>query len=147
MQFQPITANALRSTLDYAERVCTSRDFHLFHGIEDRRVDFRMVAGTLVDLGAPIADWRFDPRVLDVRLPDGFPVYYVGNERRYGGEVAERLGAVREEYRRRLTDWLFADKPPVPTKSDEFLVGAWLIQHMPTVEDLIDQAHPWGEAA
>lgn len=137
-----ITANALRQTLDYAERVCGSRDFHRFHGIEDRRVDFRMVAGRLLDLGAPIADWRFDPRVFDVRLPGAMPVYYDGDTRCYGGTEAENLRGIRREYEKRLTNWLFSDKPPVARKSDEERVCVFLIQHMPTVEQFVDEGFP-----
>ena len=137
-----IPADTLRQTLDYAERVCGSRDFHLFHDIEDRRVDFRMVAGRLLDLGAPIADWRFDPRVFDVRIPDAMPVYYEGDVRRYGGEAAECLRGIRREYEKRLIDWFMADKPPVPLRSDEGKVCHWLIQHMPSVEEFIDEGWP-----
>ena len=122
MRFEKIPADTLRQTLDYAERVCGSRDFHLFHGIEDRRVDFRMVAGALLDLGAPIADWRFDPRVFDVRLPDAMPVYYTSTHSRddtknYGGVAGEALRGIRGEYHSALTNWLFADKRPVPFRS------------------------------
>jgi hypothetical protein len=138
----PIPADTLRQTLDYAERVCGSRDFHLFYCIGDRRVDFRMVAGRLVDLGAPIADWRFDPRVFDVRIPGELPVYYEGDVRRYGGVEAEALRGIRGEYHARLTNWLFADKRPVPFKSDEEAVCAFLIQHMPSVEEFIDEGFP-----
>lgn len=142
MRHDRIPADTLRQTLDYAERVCGSRNFHLFHGIEDRRIDFRMVAGRLLNLGAPIADWRFDPRVFDVRLPGEFPVYYEGDLRRYGGEAAEKLRGIRGEYHSRLTNWLFADKRPVPFKSDEEAVCAWLIQHMPSVEEFVDEGFP-----
>ena len=143
----PITADTHRQTLDYAERVCGSRDFHLFHDIEDRRIDFRMVAGRLLDLGAPIADWRFDPRVFDVRLPVEMPVYYetvhsAEDTKRYGGEAAETLRGIRGDYHSRLTNWLFADKRPVPFKSDEEAVCLWLIQHMPSVEAFVDEGFP-----
>lgn len=142
MRNEKITANTLRQTLDYAEAVLASRNFHLFHDITDRRVDFRMVAGQLIDMGAPIADWRFDPRVFDVRIPDALPVYYVGDTRCYGGEAAETLRGIREEYRKRLTNWLFADAPPVAPKSDAFIVCAWLITHMPSVEEFVDEGFP-----
>ncbi|ALC12513.1 hypothetical protein [Sphingopyxis sp. 113P3] len=142
-----IPADTLRQTLDYAEQVCGKFNFHLLNGIEDRRVDFRMVAGRLLDMGAPIADWRFDPRVFEVRIPDHLPVYYTSTHSRedtknYGGEAAETLRGIREEYRKRLTDWLFADKAPVDFKSDEALVCVWLIHHMPTVEEFIDEGFP-----
>lgn len=142
-----IPADTLRQTLDYAEQVCGSRNFHLFHGIEDRRVDFRMVAGTLLDLGAPIADWRFDPRVFDVRIPDAMPVYYetvhsVEDTKRYGGEAAETLRGIRREYEKRLIDWFLADKPVIASRSDEGKVCAFLIQHMPSVEEFIDEGFP-----
>lgn len=142
MRHQRIPADTLRQSLDYAERVCGKFDFHLFNGITDRRVDFRMVAGRLLDMGAPIADWRFDPRVFGVRLPSALPVYYVGNDRCYGGEAAETLRGIREEYRKRLADWLFADKARVPFRSDEEAVCLWLIQHMPSVEEFVDEGFP-----
>lgn len=147
-----ISANELRLTLDYAEAVLGSRDFHLFHDITDRRVDFRVVTARLIDLGAPIADWRFDPRVFGVRIGDALPVYYetvhsVEDTKRYGGEAAETLRGVREEYRTALTNWMFADKPPVASKSDEGRVCAWLIQWMPSVEEFIDEGFPMGAAA
>lgn len=143
-----IPADTLHQTLDYAERVCGSRDFHLFHGIEDRRVDFRMVAGSLLDKGAPIADWRFDPRVFDVRIPDAMPVDrkfdLLGNlvSEQYCGVEAEKLRGIYNEYRDRLTNWLFADKRPVPFRSDEEAVCAFLIQHMPSVEEFVDEGFP-----
>lgn len=142
-----ITASELGSTLTYAETVLGSRDFHLFYGITDRRVDFRATVARLIDLGAPIADWRFDLRVLGVRIPAELPVYYSGDTRMYGGETAEALRSIREDYRGRLTRWLFSDKPPVPVKSDEFLVAAWLIQWMPTVEEFVDGLPKLGVAA
>lgn len=142
MRFEKIPADTLHQTLDYAERVCGSRDFHLSHDIEDRRVDFRMVAGRLLDLGAPIADWRFDPRVFDVRLPGELPVYYEGDIRRYGGVEAETLRGIRREYEKRLIDWFLADKPVIASRSDEGKVCAFLIQHMPSVEEFIDEGFP-----
>ena len=141
------TADALGSVLAYAETVLGSRNFHLFHDIEDRRVNFRGVTARLIDIGAPIADWRFDARVLDVRLPDAFPVYYEGDERRYGGTEAETLRGIRRDYEKRLIDWFFADKPPVRLDSDEAKVCHWLIQHMPSVEEFIDEGFPVGAAA
>lgn len=142
-----IPAATLRQVLDYAEQVCGSRDFHLFHGIEDRRVDFRMVAGRLLNLGAPIADWRFDPRVFDVRIPEAMPVYFESvhsrdDTARYGGEAAEKLRGIRDDYHSRLTNWLFTDKRPVPFRSDEEAVCTWLIQHMPSVEEFVDEGFP-----
>lgn len=142
MRHDRIPADTLRQTLDYAERVCGSRDFHLFHGIEDRRVDFRMVAGRLLGLGAPIADWRFDPRVFDVRIPGELPVYYEGDVRRYGGEAAETLRGIRREYEKRLIDWFLADKPVIASRSDEGKVCTFLIQHMPSVEEFVDEGFP-----
>lgn len=153
MRHDPITATELGLTLDYAEAVLGSRDFHLFHDITDRRVDFRVVTAKLIDLGAPIADWRFDPRTLAVKLPAAMPVYYetvhsVEDTKRYGGEAAEALRAIRNDYAKRLTDWLMADTRPVPFRSDEELVCAWLIQHMPSVEEFVDEGFPvMGRAA
>lgn len=154
---QVISANELRLTLDYAEAVLGTHNFHRFHGISDRRVDFRAVTARLIDAGAPIADWRFDFRVLDLRLPDTMvrvrPTDLFGNRRDdgapdiYAGTEAETLRGVRREYEKRLIDWLFADKPPFPAKSDEFRVAAWLIQRMPTVEQFIDDGFPMGAAA
>lgn len=133
-----ITASELGSTLTYAEGVLGSRDFHLFHGIRDRRVDFRAVVARLIDLGAPIADWRFDLRVLGLRIPGDMPVHYEGDVRRYGGEAAEDLRAIRREHEKRLIDWLFAETPPVAPKGDEFRVCAALISWMPSVEEFVD---------
>lgn len=157
VRHQVITANELRLTLDYAEAVLGSRDFHLFHGIRDRRVDFRAVVARLIDLGAPIADWRFDPRTLAVRLPDTLvrvrPTDLFGNIKGdhaadiYAGTEAETLRAIRREYEKRLIDWLFAETPPVGPKVDDFRVCASLISWMPTVEQFIDEGFPVGVAA
>ncbi|ALJ12600.1 hypothetical protein [Sphingopyxis macrogoltabida] len=142
-----IPANELRSTLDYAEAVIGSANFHLFHDIEPGSIDFRMVVGRLLDLGAPIADWRFDPRVFAVQLTDEMPVYYETvryheDTRRYGGEAAEALRGIRREYEKRLIDWLYADKPKVRMPSHEGKVCHWLIQHMPSVEEFVDEDFP-----
>jgi hypothetical protein len=148
--FQPrIPANELRQTLDYAERICAANDWLSFHyGITDPR----MVAGKLVDLGAPIADWRNDPRVFDVRLPDNLTRVpakdMFGNQRGdwagdvYVGPEAETLRGIRREYEKRLIDWFMADVPPVPLASDEAKVCHWLIQCMPSVEEFVDEGFP-----
>lgn len=144
MRHQVITASTLGQTLAYAEAVCASRNFHLFHGIEDRRVDFRVVTARLIDLGAPIADWRNDPRALAIDISHELPVYYEGDTRRYGGVEAEALNGIRNEYWKPLVGWLMmghpvhGDRPPVPLDSDEGLVCAWLIQLTPTVEEFVD---------
>lgn len=147
MRHTTIPANELQSTLDYAEAVIGSANFHLFHDIEPGSIDFRMVVGRLLDLGAPIADWRFDPRVFAVRLPDDMPVYYETvryheDTRRYGGEAAEALRGIRREYEKRLIDWFMADVPPVGSRSGEGKVCAWLITHMPSVEEFVDEGFP-----
>lgn len=134
-----ITATELGRRLDYAEALLNdSGDFHLFHGIDDYRVDFRLTVGQLIDLGAPIADWRRDVRCMAVRVPDAMPVYYEGDTRRYGGTEAETLRGIRRDHEKALIDWLMADVPPVSLKSDEAKVCHWLIQHMPSVEDYVD---------
>lgn len=142
-----LTATALGQTLAYAESICRAEGFCRFHGIKDRTIDVRVITAALLDLGAPIADWRNDPRVTvpanayRVRPTDMF-----GNARgdyardTYAGEGVEALRGVHREYQKRLIDWLFADKPPVDPKSDAFRVGAWLIHHMPSVEEFIDAA-------
>lgn len=147
MRNEKIPADTLRQTLDYAEAVLASRNFHLFHDIEPGSIDLRMVVGKLIDLGAPIADWRFDPRVFDVRIPDAMPVYYETvryheDTKRYGGEAAEALRGIRREYEKRLIDWLFADVFPVDPKGDLFRVCASLISWMPSVEEFVDEGFP-----
>ena len=137
LRHQVITANALGQTLDH------------FAGIGFGGVGYvcrrdRAILARLIDAGAPIADWRLDPRVADVVIPDALPRIrefdLLGNLKTdiYGGEAAETLRGIRKKYERRLVDFIFSDKPPFRSTSDEVRLASYLIHHMPTVEEFID---------
>lgn len=160
MFHERLTANALGQTLAYAEAICPADGFlrHHYSWIDRkarragetppvRDIDIRVIVARLIDMGAPIADWRNDPRVfVPTNVYRVRPTDMFGNLRGdwagdvYAGEEAETLRGIRREYEKRLIDWLFADKPPVPPKSDEFRVCSSLISWMPSVEEFVDAA-------
>ena len=134
---QVITAATLGQTLDH------------FAGINFGGIGYvcrrdRATLAKLIDAGAPVADWRLDPRVADVVIPDALPRIrefdLLGNIKTdiYGGEAAETLRGIRNEYANRLVDFLFTDKPPFGSFSPEMTLAGHLIRYMPTVEEFVD---------
>lgn len=132
-----ITANALGQTLDHFAGIG-------FGGIGYVCRRDRAILAKLIDAGAPIADWRLDPRVADIVIPDALPRIrefdLLGNIKLdiYGGEAAEALRGIRNEYARRLTDFLFTDKPPFAPFSPEMTLAAHIVRYMPSVEEFVD---------
>lgn len=138
-----ITAAKLGETLDHFEAVHSGYVDYL---AREFGIDFRPVLARLIDAGAPIADWRLDPRVADARWPIEFHRVItndlMGNiaSDLYRGERPDAFREVRNEYASRLVEWGFGAALQ-PIGKDGYALLSHLIKQSPTVEEFIDDAY------